>query len=368
MKLLNIMVVAMVAYVLISLFSSKKSKKNVNKVNSFNPLMKSKKSLGDFESLDFESLNNQFENDMISVIPSCMSSNSSFSNSKTNNRINSNFINIQFHTDYRDVITGLNNLVPERKQIFNLPNIPLKYSEPHPKSVIPIVKDFLYVLNDNISTQVPDFRQKNSGWDEVLQDKREESGWEKAQKALGLPTSLYGDPTPKSKIVLVAIEQVQKYETDDEIKYAVRMVIQKINTKDQMRILVSFVQDKRPGNDENNFFKDFKMTNRLILEDLFVLGYYSNEGENQGKEFDGDDTKFFEYDKLEANQLVDPKDIQKELTRKYKIRNKEMNELVNTFDEEGQAFHASLPKVYEYSNIRATRTIYDDFNKPKVFT
>ena len=359
MELLNILIVAIIAYILISMFrdSIKRTSKYDRKHNK---IVKR----NDVHHDDMNSLNSLFENDMISVDPSYRSSISSVIKRATN----PNFINIQFHTDYRDVITGLNNLVPERKQLFNLPNIPLNYSEPNKKEVSIMVKDFLYVLNDNIKTTVPEFKQKNSGWDEVLEDNKGESGWDKVQKSLGLPVSLYDEPAPKSHIKLIDIEKVQKYETDDEIKYAIQMVIQKINVQDQMRMLVSFVQDKRLLTDENDFFKEGRVETRLVIEDLFILGYYSFEGEDEGKEFDNDNTKYFEYDKLEHNQLVDPKDVQKELTRKYQIRNKEMNELVNTFDEEGRAFHKALPNVYDFSNIQGTRTIYDDFNEPKVFT
>ncbi len=32
-------------------------------------------------------------------------------------------------------------------------------------------------------------------------------------------------------------------------------------------------------------------------------------------------------------------------------------------DEEGQAFHATLPNLYDFSNIQGTRTIFDDMNE-----
>ena len=37
-------------------------------------------------------------------------------------------------------------------------------------------------------------------------------------------------------------------------------------------------------------------------------------------------------------------------------------------DEEGQDFHKTLPHIYDYSNIKGTRTIFDDMNEKKIFS
>ena len=43
--------------------------------------------------------------------------------------LNPNFLNIQFHNDYRDLMTAIHNIIPERRQRFNVANIPITYSE-----------------------------------------------------------------------------------------------------------------------------------------------------------------------------------------------------------------------------------------------
>src|SRR5690606_366929 len=64
-------------------------------------------------------------------------------------KINPNFLSIQFHNDYRDVITAINNLIPNKKQLFNLSNRPIAYSEPQVKEVYDLVSDFVNALNIN---------------------------------------------------------------------------------------------------------------------------------------------------------------------------------------------------------------------------
>lgn len=283
-------------------------------------------------------------------------------------QLNPNFINTQFHNDYRDVITALNNLVPDRKQLFNLANIPLVYSEPEVGAVKSLVKDFLTVLNKNLIAEVPKYRNPNSGWDEAIPDPNMESGWQKIQRSLGLAPSLYHDPNmSKVPLKLIAINDVQKYETDDEIKYSMQMVIQKFGVNDQMIIKPSFVQDKRPLNDENNFFVTHTVDMKVTIEELFVVGYLSKEGNDARLQFDRDMDKYYDYNALEINNLTDPKYIQRVLMEKYRQRSTETELRTAMLDEEGQAFHKTLPSVYDFSNIRDTQTIYDDMNYHKNF-
>ena len=48
-------------------------------------------------------------------------------------------------------VTALNNLVPAQKQLFNLPNQPVEYSELKPSEVKGMVQDLINSLNNNIS-------------------------------------------------------------------------------------------------------------------------------------------------------------------------------------------------------------------------
>lgn len=281
--------------------------------------------------------------------------------------VNPNFIKIQFHNDYRDVITAINNIVPDRKQLFNIPNIPLKYSEPPVSEVKNLVNDFVGVLNANLATDVPNQRNPNSGWDEAVVDPTVESGWEKSQRGLGLPVSLYEKPAKKAPVKLIAIQLVQKYETEDEIKYSCDLVLQKVNAYDQMVVKADFVQDKRPLHNENNFFTSKNIQMKVMIENVFINGYLSHEGSDAQNEFDGDDVKFYDYNKLEYDNMTDPKYVQKILMEKYRQKNEEMEQRTAMLDEEGQAFNSNLPNMYDFPNIKGTRTIFDDMNTKKRF-
>lgn len=284
------------------------------------------------------------------------------------NKINSNFLNQKFHNDYRDVITAINNLIPEKKQIFNLANRPLlQYSEPEADEVKNLVSDFVNVLNENIKYDVPSYRNPNSGWDEAISDPTVKSGWDKVQEGLGLPPSLWSNPAQKDNIVLISINYVQKYETEDEIKYSCDIIIQKKNVADQMKLKASFVQDKRPLRDENNFFITANIDMKITIEDVYILGYMSEEGTDARLLFDKDLEKFYDYNQMEYNNLTDPKYIQKILMEKYRHRTEEMQQRNAMLDEEGQLFHKELPHIYDFSNIQGTQTIFDDMNYTKKF-
>jgi hypothetical protein len=278
------------------------------------------------------------------------------------------FHELKFHNDYRDIITALNNLVPDKKQKFNIPNIPIKYSEPEIGEVKNLTYDFINVLNVNLNREVPNNRNKNSGWDEAVVDPNVvQSGWDKIQNSLGLATSIYQKPALNCSVKLVQIRYVQKYETEDEIKYVIDFVLQKNNVSDQIVLKASFVQDKRTLNDENNFFVTKNVKMQIIIEDLYIVGYLSNQGLDSRKDYDGDNEKYYDYNIMEKNNLTDPKYIQKVLMDKYRIRTEEMEQRNAMLDEEGQNFHRTLPNVYDFSNIQGTRTIFDDMNTKKEF-
>jgi len=288
------------------------------------------------------------------------------SNIVTKEILNNNFLNIQFHNDYRDVITAINNLVPEKRQRFNLANIPIVYSEPESVEVKKLIKDFIIILNENLKSEVPILRNPSSGWDEAIPDPRIESGWDKVQKSLGLPNSIYENSAKNDLVKLIGINYVQKYETEDEIKYVIELVIQKINITDQMIIKSSFVQDKRLLNDENNFFVNSKIEMRIIIEDVFIVGYLSNKGPDSKQQYDSDKEKFYDYNTLEHNNMTSPKYIQKILMDKYKQRTEEMDQRNALLDEEGRGFHRTLPHMYDFSNFQGTRTIFNDMNDKKI--
>lgn len=255
-----------------------------------------------------------------------------------NKCLKSNFVDIQFHNDYRDVISALNNIVPEKGQKFNIANIPLKYSEPDTDEVKKLVKDFINLLNQNIKHLIPLNRNKNTGWDEPICDLTVKSGWDKVQEGLGLQSSLWDPPASKSTIKFIALNNLQKYETDDEIKFLVDVIIQKLNVEDQMIIKISLIQDKREITDENNFFCKKNLEMKVIIEEISIVGYLSEEGPESSLIAGEDNDKFYDFNNMEKNNLVNPKHLETILKDKNDKRNEEINYFNSQVDPETKCF------------------------------
>lgn len=278
--------------------------------------------------------------------------------------IKPNFIEAQFHNDYRDTITAFNNIAPNQKQIFNEGNIPVIYTNPPLKEVKKMIKDFICEVNKNVISSVPDYLSNNSGWDEPLPQKRIKFGWEKQMEALGLPTNLYPDPAKKERIRLIAIDHVEKYETEDEIKYVVYIYIQKKNVKDQLIVKVSFVMSKRLVNQDRKFFDNkFKPDEEhIIIEEIFILGYMTYDSTNRSNKKPDD---FYNFDRLEDQEMLDQKIIMKELLKKHRERTTEMKNFNANLDTEGRIFRGELPNIMGSNSYQSTQTIFDDFTKER---
>lgn len=297
-------------------------------------------------------------------------------------RVYRSFINIKYHPDYSHVLSALNDLVPRVKTYFNVANIPMNIEEPHLNEVIDLITSFINMLNVTVSETVSKYRQSNTGWDEQLQEPAYVSGWDKAQQVLGLPQSLYRKPAQKAIIKLIDVSNIKKYSTDDEVKYVADLVVHNPYSKLQMSFKIGFVYDLRDSKNENNFYR--KPVKEAILdikiEDMYINGYYSRDPDlvfNENMEDPGN-PEYEKYDILNnfndfdnynvQNNMTDPKLIQKVLLEKYAERTIEGRQRTAMLDNEGRDFHSSLPKLYEYDNIHATQTIFDDMNKKRVFS
>lgn len=280
----------------------------------------------------------------------------------------SNFLPNLWHNDYRDVITAIMNITPKRKQKFNLSNRPVKYYS-HDKinklEAYPMINYFINYLNDEIINHVPSERNKNEAWDSAVTDPNVESGWGKSQKVLGIDNELYNKDACKSKVKLISIKNIIKYETEDERKYQTDLVLQKLNVDDQIIVQVNLIQDLRDLKNEDNFFLEDDYIMPIFIEEIFIQGFLSDLGNDAGLSFpDNGENELFEFKRFDENNIVNYKEINKQLMEKYKNRTYEMEQRNAMLDEEGQEFHKSLPHVYDYSNIQNTQTIFDDYNNP----
>lgn len=214
------------------------------------------------------------------------------------------FIEQQFHTDYRDTITAFNNLSPQ-KQIFNRSDMPIKTIVPKISEVKELVKSFVKQVNYNCKYNVTEFIEKNSGWDELLPEQEVKSGWEKQQEKLGLPVSIYNKPAKKSKVKLIKVEHIEKYATTDQIKYVIIMILQKPHVKDQIVIRLSMVL-----NNSNSLISTISVN----IEEIFVMGFIIN-----GKlKSNLPHANFYNFEQIEKDGILDQKEILKQLDQKYK--------------------------------------------------
>jgi hypothetical protein len=283
-----------------------------------------------------------------------------FSNKEIDDKINNFFLEAQFHNDFRDTITALNNLVPSNKQIFNVQNEPVKLTNPNKKEVKSMVISFINSLNQEIK-KTPDFRSNNNGWDELIPDPNVQSGHEKQMERLGVASNLYNPPARKSPVKLLAIDHVEKYETDKEIRYVTYLFLKKMNVKDQMLLKVSYVIQKNNIDDERNFFEN-NQDIHVIIEEFFIVGFMTKKVTPVAKQH----TDLYNYEKLENQEIKDVNYIVKELNKKQKIRAREMNAFNNSLDNETKEIKKSAINLGNTDSFQMTRTIYDDLTQPRL--
>ena len=289
--------------------------------------------------------------------------NSSYSSSS--GQFNLEFVEAQFHNDFRDTITAFNNIAPSQKQVFNIANLPVDFSNPKIHEVKKLVNDFIKELNKNVMTEVPDYRNASSGWDELLQDPQMESGWDRNMKKLGLPKSVYPDPAKKAKIRVAKVDHIEKYESEDEIKYACFLFLKKPNVEDLLVIKVSFVLDKRIINEDRLFFNDKPSETRVIIEEIFILGFMTEKGVGRSNH---PRDKFYNFYDLEKDGIMDDKAILKQLNKKLAERHRETQRFNNSLDDQFRELKTQAPHLSNFNSFQATQTIYDDFLKPRYYS
>ena len=316
-------------------------------------------------------------------------SNKEYNSNKQNDQIilKTNFLDMQFHNDYRDIMTTFNDIAPDQKQIFNIANAPTRLTNPPHDEVKQIVNDIIKLINKNVQFNVADYRGNNTGWDELLPQIKKKSGWDKQMEELGLPTSLYSDPAKRAPVVLIKIDYVEKYVTEYETQYIIVLILQKINVNDQMIARISFVRENNNIDDERKFFNDIdadylnnnyntgpknvksrvsELHNEMVIEEIFIVGFLTNEGNESEKSENNDRLNFYEFKGLETSDIVDQHVIAKELIKKRLQQQKEMMSFTASLEEEDRLFHEELPSPQDYKSYKNTRTIMDDLNNKPI--
>jgi hypothetical protein len=228
------------------------------------------------------------------------------------------FVDMRVHNDYRDTLTAFNDVAPDQRPMFNRSMLPVKQVEVNPKQVKPLVRAFLKRVNDDVKYNVSDSLNEQSGFDEFVQEKRMETdGWGEEMKQLGLPESLYLKPAKRAKIVLVKIDAVEKYATEDQLNFIVHMIVQKKNSSDQMIVKVSFILDNYDVNADRNLNKkDAEIDYNAKIEEIYVIGFLTSH--QYGDPVERKD--FYQFENIEKDEVLDQELILKALQEKYKQR------------------------------------------------
>ena len=282
--------------------------------------------------------------------------------------INTEFTEMQYHQDYNDTITAINNLTPQ-KEIFNMGFLPVKEVTPDPNNMKKLVHLFMKKLNGEVKNNVQEYLHVNSGWNDMGKRRREKSGFEEQQEELGLPGSLYAEPAAKATVKLLRVDKTEQFNTDDQIRFIAYIIIQKPNVQDQMVLKVQFFMEredlKGKRDDVANFFtkpidhdddKEIDPEQVVIIEQVFTLGYLTNQTRKKTKM-----DKFHDYDSVQREDgTINQEKVIKMMLKKHKERATELNSFVSTLADEDQQEIHNIPTDQQYSLYKNTRTIMDD--------
>jgi hypothetical protein len=306
--------------------------------------------------------NDKYKNKLCDIIDGSLKN-----NNKKMRTLNSDFIEMQYHSDYNDTITAINNLTPQ-KELFNQGFLPVKETVPNEDNVNELIDLFMGRMNKEIISNVSEFLHVNSGWSDMGKRKREKSGFEQQMEELGLPGSIYAEPASKAPIKLIKIDKAEQYNTEDQIRFVIYIIIQKENVEDQMVLKVQFFLEredlKSAGDIRENFFKTglsakIPVEQKVIIEQVFTVGYLTNK---TNKKTSSD--KFHDYKNIRSNDgTINQEQVIKIMLQKHKERQQELNSFMNTVDDDTKELH-DVPGIDDYSIYKNTRTIMDDLAKP----
>jgi hypothetical protein len=286
---------------------------------------------------------------------------------RANKRVCDEFLDKQYHKDYNDTITAINNLTPQ-KELFNMGFLPVKEISPDPGNIKELVRLFIDRINDEVENRVSEYLNPNSGWNDQGKRKKIKSGFEEQMEELGLPGDLYTQPADKEKITLIKIDKAEQHMTDDQIRFIVHIIIQKKNVKDQMVVKILFFMEKedlKSGGDHRESFFNNSLTKKnndsvdlnsiVIIEQVFTVGFMSDTGTAKTRM-----DKFHNYgDVMNQNGVIDQYKVLQIMKKKHADRSKELSSFLCSVDDETKELH-DVPGIGDYESYKDTRTIMDD--------
>ena len=283
---------------------------------------------------------------VLSKSKKCSQNNNNDNTKKKLIDVNTEFIEMQYHKDYNDTITAINNLTPQ-KELFNLGVLPVKEVTPSKGNIKDIVFLFMNKLNNEIKCNVQEYLHVNSGWNDMGKRICKKSGFEEQMEELGLPGSLYNEPASKSFAKLIRIDKSEQFNTENQIRFVTYIIIQKPNVRDQMVLKVQFFlerEDSKAGRDDSacffskNLSADYDNDAKIdpnqivIIEQVFTLGYLTDQAKKKTKM-----DKFHDYNNIQRSDgTFDQEKVIKTMLKKHKERSDELNSFVCTLDQETQ--------------------------------
>jgi hypothetical protein len=282
-------------------------------------------------------------------------------------KLNTEFIEQQYHKDYTDTITGINNLTPQ-KELFNMGYLPVHTTTPGQHNVNSLVDMFVKRLNNEIGHRVSEYLHMNSGWSDQGKIKRPKSGFEEQMEFLGLPSSIYTENADKAPVNLVSVTETRKDTTDDQVRITISMVLQKVNVKDQIVLRVEFFMEKEDmksgGDHRANFFDKTLIDNIgvdhdafgvVTIERIFIEGFLTDSALPQTVM-----DNFHNYDDIMTKDgIIDQYKVIQTMKKKHKERAKELNSFLDSTDNFTKEIY-DTPGIGDYDKYENTRTIMDD--------
>lgn len=242
---------------------------------------------------------------------------------KANKRtpINPYFSETQYHDDYRDTINAFILIVPNQRIIFNRSENPITSETTPPiREVKRLIGSFIKEVNSIVENKVQSETSLN-GWNDAMPQKPIKSGWDKQQEQLGLPTSIYTNPSGKKPIKLIKIAGLEKYTTDDQIRYVANLIVKKKHVNDQMVLRVSFVLDTSDVNLDREFFDEEKSVyeTAVQIEEIFVQGFMTKDSFGEQTSLQ----QLYNYDGINNDGIMRDEHILDQLLKKKKMYEKE---------------------------------------------
>ena len=225
--------------------------------------------------------------------------------------VNTNFVEMQYNKDYNDTITAINKITTQ-KELFNLGLLPVKEVIPNEDNIKSLVKIFMKKLKEE-NEKVQEYLHTNSGWNDMGKRRKEKSGFEEQMEELGLPGTLYNEPAAKASAKLIRIDKYEQFNTDNQIRFIVYIIIQKPNVKEQMVLKIQFFMEKEDT--DNNI-----LDTPVIIEQVFILGYLTDEIKKDN---------FHDYGNIYNDGMIDQAKVLKIMQNKHLEREKELNNFTN---------------------------------------